>query len=70
MADRFGWIAVGERMPAGNEEVLVYDADYGRVGVGHRRSYAPHRLVLAASDDCNITHWQPLPPLPESEVRD
>ena len=73
-----GWIPVSERLPDGDDEVLVYpfpDNSYGiRLG-----TYHPHECKLKGKwtyeeerhsyyeqvEINNVTHWMPLPAAPE-----
>lgn len=57
-----GWISCSERMPEQFECVMAY-TKYGEVWTGiydfHWDFYCDNRLVK------NVTHWKPLPELPE-----
>lgn len=60
------WIKVEDKMPterASTDFVLGYDCFYGRIGIAY---FNGRRLVLSDSDDCEITHWMPLPEPPKS----
>ena len=57
------WIPVSERLPEERLKVLCYDNFYRRIGMGAR--WDNQSLVLDESDDCEVTHWMPLPPNPE-----
>lgn len=57
------WITCSERLPDDQDESYIgYDAFYKTVGEC-RFSPTSNRLILVSGnfDDCDITHWQPLP---------
>ncbi len=59
------WIKVEDRMPskrASTDLVLAYDQFYHRMGLAYFNGI---RLVLTDGDDCDITHWMPLPEPPK-----
>lgn len=53
------WISVKDRLPEPNTVVLVHYAD-GRISTA---DYIDEHLKFITSSD--ITHWMPLPELPE-----
>jgi len=68
------WIPVGERLPELGERVLIIDAPYGEPIYGSaRRERFRDRIVWieegvgarTAGTRTAVTHWMPLPPLPE-----
>jgi len=63
------WIKVTERAPKRDRAVIGYDRFYNRVGeafnTGRKDDYGEPRLVFVDSDDCHITHWQPMPDEPK-----
>jgi len=67
-AEGTSWILVTERRPRKNEAVIGYDRFYNRVGeaydTGHNCDDGRPRLVFVDNDDCDITHWMPMPGRP------
>ena len=68
------WINVDERLPDPDNpndgsRVIGFDEFYGRVGEAQLASWNKNRLVFIDSDDCSITHWQPMP-LPPTATPD
>ena len=56
------WISVEERLPENNDLVLTYSYEIS----GHKyRLLVPNTQIKIFPDA--VTHWQPLPPLPEQE---
>lgn len=59
------WIRVSEQLPRMHQPVWGYDRYYQIQGEaywdGRKEDNGLPRLVFADSDDCHITHWQPLP---------
>jgi hypothetical protein len=56
------WVPVAERLPEPNEAVLV--ASKNRVLMGFYDTDL-QRIIVYCHDKVDVTHWQPLPPLPE-----
>lgn len=54
------WISIANQLPESGTHVIGYDEFYGRVGETYEQD---GHLYFIDSDDCYITHWQPLPPL-------
>ncbi len=64
------WISVEDRLPEPGIFVLVSFPGYPEsLGVGINIYSAAHGWELKQTDSyaAGITHWQPLPPLPEVE---
>ena len=68
-----GWISVGERLPDGDEFVLTYAGGL----ILACRIYTPDKgfdgWAQCETEGLNvqdITHWMPIPKLPEQEVRE
>lgn len=59
------WISVSDKLPDERLKVLCYDSFYQTIGVGRR--WNNQSLVLDDTDDCDVTHWMPLPPAPTSD---
>lgn len=59
--DTGGWIPVAERLPEMGEQVMVAVKDFG-IGTD---CYGDSPTWENFGDD--VTHWQPLPPLPKGE---
>ena len=56
------WISVEDRLPENNDLVLTYSYEIS----GHKyRLLVPNTQIKTFPDA--VTHWQPLPPLPEQE---
>ncbi len=56
------WIPVEERLP--EDTCIAYDAMYQRVTVGYRSKWFAGIEVYDGKDDCDVTHWLPLPESP------
>lgn len=62
------WIPVEERLPEGDEDVLVYIHNYQDetfVDVGYYKSSSKKWACYASTERDDITHWMPLPEPPE-----
>ena len=64
------WIPVGERLPKENAPVLVLTVLGGMfVDFIHGKSVVTGNPDFYELDIEDVTHWMPLPPSPESEVK-
>lgn len=63
------WISIKDRWPEERQQVLIY-CDDGDIAMGHWADY-PDKIVwhiyLGNGNSHNITHWKPLPELPEKD---
>lgn len=64
------WIRVKDKLPKKRDIVIGYDQYYGHIGECHIAPWNPERLVFLKSEDCDITHWQPLPDPPAEALTD
>ena len=64
--DLNGWISVKDRLPEDDKEVLAYDSEHKEIVIAF---YDSEYEEWTYDDwyDGEITHWQPLPELPEVE---
>jgi hypothetical protein len=63
------WISVKDRLPSNANRVLICD-EYGWIWTGSYEWYdLGYRWETTAGDEpgCTITHWMPLPALPEDK---
>lgn len=61
------WISVEDRLPEANEKVLVvekYGISCAYLWGGCEKPYFVDDTEMIEID--NVTHWMPLPPLPEN----
>jgi hypothetical protein len=58
------WIRVEDRLPEKGDYVIGYDGVSERVGEAVLCPWNPTRIIFHNSDDCCITHWQPMPEPP------
>ena len=65
-ADLNGWISVKDRLPEDDKEVLAYDSEHKEIVIA---LYDSEYEEWDYGDwyEGAITHWQPLPELPEVE---
>lgn len=66
-----GWISVKDRLPEDDKDVLVYDSGSKEIIMASYNSdydewSTPYDYYYDLDND-KITHWQPLPELPEAE---
>ena len=66
-----GWISVKDRLPEDDKDVLVYDSGSKEIIMASYNSdydewSTPYDYYYDLDND-KITHWQPLPELPEVE---
>jgi len=64
------WISVKDRLPEPNDYVLLYDSSLNLVYEGKLLAsdfYYSERAGYSADigDDCEVTHWMPLPEPPQ-----
>jgi len=57
------WIPVTERLPKQYIQVIAYDSLYKQMGTARR--YDSKLEFDGLNDDCDITHWIPLPEPPK-----
>jgi len=56
-----GWISVKDKRPENGKRVLYYDANYGKID---KSLYDYDCFMETSSAFHNVTHWMPLPELP------
>lgn len=62
-----GWISVKERLPKDFDQALVYDGDkHYPIGICHKGESGIWHSDMAYGMG-TITHWMPLPELPEED---
>ena len=63
------WIPVRERLPDGNQEVLVFPGWATGGERPHIEQYSAQYkcFLMEIEDGKRVTHWQPLPPAPQGE---
>lgn len=59
-----GWISVKDRLPEEYKEVLAYDSEHKEIVIAFYDSES-EEWTYGNWYDGEITHWQPLPELPE-----
>jgi hypothetical protein len=59
-----GWISVHEKLPENNDKVLAFTLS-GKYAVAR---YDQRRQCWIAAGNLTVTHWMPLPDVPEVEV--
>ena len=57
------WIPVTERLPANDDDVLVYVAESNAIDTGYYSKCGLWEVYATMSD--RVTHWMPLPSAPE-----
>ncbi|HHR6147201.1 TPA: DUF551 domain-containing protein [Providencia alcalifaciens] len=65
------WVKVSDRRPRGGEQVIVVDTD----GFMHLATHQYNAFQIIIKQDGElietvarfVTHWMPLPPMPEGE---
>jgi hypothetical protein len=77
MSDERRWIPVTERFPDDDVQVLVWGKGWGQPAIGwreHRPWYTVPETIWTLGDEIDrgfppvgITHWMPLPPVPETK---
>ena len=66
--DLNGWISVKDRLPEDGKDVLAYDSEYKEIVIASYNSdYEEWDNLYDYLPVNEITHWQPLPELPEVE---
>ena len=65
-ADLNGWISVKDRLPEDDKEVLAYDSEHKEIVIALYDS-EDEEWDYGDWYEGAITHWQPLPELPEVE---
>ena len=60
------WIPVSERLPEVGQNVLVYDTIEG-VALSHRWQGKEKWYWSSSQLLYDVTHWMPLPPIPDKE---
>ena len=58
------WISVDERLPENNDKVLAFTLS-GKYAVAR---YDQRRQCWIAAGNLTVTHWMPLPDVPEVEI--
>lgn len=58
------WIPVTERLPEDDDDVLIMSS--GSISMGYFNIFRGYWVAYEGDDD-NITHWMPLPELPEED---
>ena len=59
------WISVEDRLPDHDKKVLVSDGE--RIDFGRYKRYSKPVSFFTFGMHFRVTHWQPLPDLPEDE---
>lgn len=68
--EQAGWIKTSEQMPIAYNPILLYHRLYKEICIGYWRALTGLWWVFnygVYSDEDVITHWMPLPELPEEE---
>ena len=60
------WISVKDRLPIPDTIVLVFVRGYVEIG-WYDGNHDEWRTGIATLDNCEVTHWMPLPQLPKGE---
>lgn len=77
--DRARWIPVTERLPEGDDTVLVYCPEVFKYVTGPHKSFFGRYshtldkwivLSFGANDTWTVTHWMPLPEPPAQESQE
>jgi hypothetical protein len=58
------WICVFDRLPEGNEEVLVFAEGWDRATIGR---YSRGHYWIAENTTTDVTHWMELPHKPQDQ---
>ena len=58
------WISVKDSLPAPEVRVLAFDTHYNEIGIASFWEWSDRFIFEEDEDDCNITHWMPLPDPP------
>lgn len=64
------WVAVETKLPTDSSRVLVVVTDEGAPITGRfLGDQSGWMLPGGRIDGCRVTHWQPLPPLPQEQAK-
>lgn len=58
------WIDVKDRLPEKGERVMICVSESGSYHVSHLNIYNEWKIAIGIKI-VGVTHWQPLPPLPD-----
>lgn len=65
--EKGGWVSVEDRLPEFGETVLVFQAERCEIKTVGKHNSGPYTDFTQKEFYNKITHWQPLPPSPDTE---